>query len=152
MLEKDPCARDNHLCNGVHYVGKDRCGNYLCNNIYYLEKDLQNCLGFLLEGDDGEKRRKTLLGIVGQAAKLQVEVFRQVSLFRLHYISPGALYDPLIMDDVSGLADDVGTRSYIVRVVIFPPVFRWGFEEGGGFSHTIVVRKGTVTTMLSEDQ
>lgn len=132
---------------------KDHYQDHLRHGIQYVEKDLQDCFGFLSKGDSEEQRRKPLLAIVEQAAKLQVEIFRQVSLFQLYQISPGEQYDPRIMDDISGLVDeDEETQTFIVRVVVFPAVMRRGFDGDGKFSDLVVVRKGTVVTAYSEDQ
>lgn len=136
ILEKDP--HSEHIRRGIHDAAKD----------------LLNYYGFLPKGDGEERRHKSLLAIVEQASKLQVEVYRQVSTFNLYQINPGSLYNPNIMDDISSLADEDedGTKRFLVKVVIFPPVLRWGFREDGKFSvDAVVVRKGTVITICSED-
>lgn len=134
---------------------RDPHGDHVRHGTQDVEKDLLDCHGFLSRGDGEEKRRKSLLAIVKQAGELQVDVFQQVSPFKLYQISPGNPYDPKIMDDISSLADEdedeEGARRFLVRVVIFPPVLRRGFDEDGKFSAAIVVRKGTVITMHSED-
>lgn len=135
---------------------KDHYDDHLCHNIREVEEDLQDCFSFLLRGDGEGQRRKQLHAIVEQAAKLQVEVFRQVSRFKLGRITPGERYDPRLMDDISSLVDEGeveegGTQTFIVRVVIFPLVLRFGFDEDDNESDIVVVRKGTVMTMRSED-
>lgn len=132
---------------------RDPHGDHVRHGIQDAEKDLLDYHGFLPKGDGEGKRRKSLLAIVKQAGELQVEVFQQVSSFKLYQISPGEPYNPNIMDDISSLVDEdeEGARIFLVRVVIFPPVLRWGFDEDGKFSAPVVVRKGTVITMHSED-
>lgn len=133
---------------------KDHYDDDFSYNLRCAEGDLLSCFNPLLRGDGEEQRRKSLLAIIEQAAKLQVEVFRQISLFRLHQICPGEPYDARLMDDLLSLVDEdeAGTQIFIVRVVVFPPVLRYGFDEDGKFSHEeVVVRKGTVVTMLSKD-
>lgn len=132
---------------------KDPHGEHIRRGIHDAEKDLLNYHGFLPRGDGEERRHRSLLAIVEQAGKLQVEVYRQVSTFKLRLINPGSRYDPTLMDDISSLADEdeAGTQTFLVKVVIFPPVLRWGFHEDGKFSDEVVVRKGTVITICSED-
>lgn len=133
---------------------KDPGGEHIQRGIHNTAKELQNYHLFLPKGDGDERRHKSLLAIIEQAGKLQVEVYRQVSTFNLYQVNPGSRYNPDIMDDISSLADEdeEGTQTFLVRVVIFPPVLRWGFHEDGKFSdEPVVVRKGTVITISSED-
>lgn len=122
-----------------------------------VEADIQYCLSIFATGGKEQQRHKALLTIVEQAAKLQLECFRQVSCFGLHRIKPGRPYDPSLMEDRSGLVRDDdrtgGAPGFIVKMVLFPPVLRRRFDEEGKFLKSpVIVRKGTVMVMRVEPE
>lgn len=101
-------------------------------------------------------REKGLFAIVRRAAKLSEEVNRQVSPFELHPITPGMPYNPEYMEDRSGLLDDEekeqygGNQGFVVHKVLFPVVFRYGFDDAGKLLDApVIIRKGTVIVMRS---
>lgn len=147
--------------------------------VQYVTEDLQNCFsGHVKPGMIGS-RNKVLRSIVEQAAKLAIEISRELSPFELLQILPGTKYLPAYLDDRSGTVDNnddedeedeeeeeeeekkmrqdneaggVQKRTeFIVDTVLFPPVWRWDFDEAGKFVEPeIIVRKGVVTAILRE--
>lgn len=113
-------------------------------------EDLHSCFSGLAKAGSQEQCLKVLRAVVEQAAKLEVEVCRQISVFKLKSITPGSEYDPSLMEDESGLVDDAGEegedgQGYIVQLVYFPPVIRFQLDDAGNISESfVVVRKGTV--------
>lgn len=113
-------------------------------------EDLYSCFGGLAKAGSQEQCLKALRAVVEQAAKLEVEVCRQISVFKLKSITPGSEYDPSLMEDQSGLVDDAGEegedgQGFIVQLVYFPPVIRFQLDDAGNISESfVVVRKGTV--------
>lgn len=70
-----------------------------------VTEELQHCFsGHAKPGMEGP-RLKVLYSIVEQAAKLEIEISRELSPFLVHQISPGTIYLPEFQDDRSGTVD-----------------------------------------------
>lgn len=70
-----------------------------------VTEELQHCFsGHAKPGMEGP-RLKVLYSIVEQAAKLEIEISRELSPFLVHQISPGTKYLPEHQDDRSGTVD-----------------------------------------------
>lgn len=141
----------------------------------FVTEILQNCfIGHVKAGIE-PSRLKALRTIVEQAARLEIEISRELSGFRMQYIRPGSPYHMEHMDDRSGVVDaseddsdledgeekeekrdeekkpEVRRRKeFIVDTVLFPPVVRLEFDDNGKFKKPpIIIRKGVVIAIRS---
>lgn len=125
---------DTRFHEGVIAVVKDLGGDF----IRFVKEDSQ------------EQCYNALHAIVEQAAKLEVEITQQIADFELHWVNPGTEYKSFYMEDRSGAVDDAeedggDTQGFIIRMVLFPPVVRWKFDDSGKFIKApVIVRKATV--------
>lgn len=156
-----------------------------------ITEDLQRYFSSLVKVGMEETHRKVLYTIVEQAARLEVEVARELSRFLVPQLKPGMEYLPGCLDDISGTVDnddetsedddddtggddtsdgeerqkgegkkerkeeqgnEVGQKKeFIVDAVLFPPVFRWDFDDAGNIlEQEIIVRKGVVIAARSQ--
>lgn len=160
-----------------------------------ITEDLQRYFSSLVKVGMEGAHCKVLHTIVEQAARLEVEVARELSRFLVPQLKPGMEYLPACLDDISGTvdndddtSDDDGDddtsdddtsddeegqkvkggkerkdkqgnevdqkkeqREFIVDAVLFPPVFRWEFDDAGNIlEQEIIVRKGVVTATRSQ--
>lgn len=68
-------------------------------------ENLRNCfVGYVKAGVE-PSRLKALRAIVEQAARLEIEMSRELSSFQMRYIRPGSPYHMEHMDDRSGAVD-----------------------------------------------
>lgn len=146
------------------------------NAVDSITKDLQNCFVSYVKMGIERSRVKALRTIVERAARLQIEISRDLSRIQMPYICPGMPYNMEHMDDRSGIVDGSDDDSdfeddeeqqeegqdreqrlgihrrkeFIVEKVFFPPVLRFDFDKEGKFMETpIIIRKGVVDAFLA---
>lgn len=157
-----------------------------------LAEDLQKYFPSHVKLATDEARCKVLHAIIEQAARLEVDISRELSRFLVPQLTPGMNYIPACLDDISGTVDDNDDDSsddddgddtsdneegqkvqgkkegkeekqengadqrkrekeFVVDAVLFPPVFRWDFDDAGDIiAQEVIVRKGVVTAIRSE--
>lgn len=70
-----------------------------------VTEELQYCFLSYAKPGMERSRLKVLYSIVEQAAKLEIEISRELSPFLVLQISPGTIYHPQYQDDRSGTVD-----------------------------------------------
>lgn len=168
--------------------------NRFSDAVRKITEDIQRYFSSLVKVGMEGAHCKVLHTIVEQAARLEVEVARELSRFLVPQLKPGMEYLPACLDDISGTVDndddtsdgdddDTGgddtsddeagqkkvkggkegkeeqgneadqerkQREFIVDAVLFPPVFRWDFDDAGNIlEQEIIVRKGVVVAARS---
>lgn len=78
---------------------------YFAESVEYITKVLQDFFPDHTKPGSSAQRIKVLRTIVEQAARLEVEISREVSVFQMPYISPGSRYETDQVDDRSGIVD-----------------------------------------------
>lgn len=73
--------------------------------VEYITEVLQDFFPDHTKPGPKAQRIKVLRTIVEQAARLEVEISREVSVFQMPYISPGSRYETDQVDDRSGIVD-----------------------------------------------
>lgn len=149
------------------------------NAVTSVTDDLQNCFTDHVKAGVEASRVKALRTIIEQAARLEIEISRELSRFQMPNICPGSRYQMEHLDDRSGVVDaseddsDPGDgeeqeekrdeekkpeekkkvrrrKEFIVETVLFPPVVRLEFDDEGKFTKTpIIIRKGVVMAIRS---
>lgn len=146
------------------------------NAVDSITKDLENCFVIYVAAGIEASRVKALRTLVENAARLQIEISRDLSKIQMPYICPGMPYDMQHMDDRLGIvyASEVDSdfeddeeeqeenqdgeqkleiqrkKEFIVDAVFFLPVLRFDFDKEGKFMKTpIIIRKGVVDAFLA---
>ncbi|KAI5843801.1 hypothetical protein DFP73DRAFT_631918 [Morchella snyderi] len=127
---------------------------FLNSNIQTAQMILQDLSNSLLplEGAKLDKSAKRLVSIISKATQLHKETFQQVSPFVLYGVKPGNLYDPSFMEALNLPDIDETSSRHYVQTVLFPPVYRIGFNTTGNleWDHRVLIRKGVVKCFLEK--
>ncbi|KAH0606558.1 uncharacterized protein H6S33_003392 [Morchella sextelata] len=127
---------------------------FLNSNIQSAQMILQELSNSLLplEGAKLDKSAKRLASIISKATQLHKETFQQVSPFFLHTIKPGEQYNPSFMEELNLPDTEETSGQHYVQAVLFPPVFRIGFNAAGNnnLDYPVLIRKGVVKCFLEK--
>lgn len=129
---------------------------FLGSNIQTAQMILQELSNSLLplEGAKLDKSIKRLADIISKATQLHKETLQQVSPFVLYGIKPGNQYDPSFMEGLNLPDTDETNGRHYVQTVLFPPVYRVGFNAAGNldWDHRVLIRKGAVKCFAEQSE
>lgn len=116
-----------------------------------IAESLEKPFGALAaKGSREEQRNKGLYGLVERTAKLAVEVAQQPSTIELYSITPGELFDGVVMEDTAGDAEEDGQgEGAVVRMQLFPAVLRSDYDQKGkSLGSSVVILKAKVVARV----